>query len=127
MPLIAIVTALSLLEFIAFAMLVGWARGKFGVAAPATTGHPVFERYYRVQMNTLELLVVFIPALWLFGRYVSEPWAAGLGGVFIVGRLLYLLGYVKDPKKRELGFGLSFLPVVVLLLGGLYGAVRALA
>jgi glutathione S-transferase len=78
-------------------------------------------------MNTLELLVVFIPALWLFGFYVSESWAAGLGGVFIVGRLLYLLGYVKDPKRRELGFGLSFLPVVILLLGGLYGAVRALA
>jgi glutathione S-transferase len=127
MHLLAIVTALSLLEFMAFAMLVGWARGKYGVAAPATTGHPVFERYYRVQMNTLELLVVFIPALWLFGFYVSESWAAGLGGVFIVGRLLYLLGYVKDPKRRELGFGLSFLPVVILLLGGLYGAVRALA
>ena len=126
MHMVAIVTALSLLEFMAFAMLVGWARGKYGVAAPATAGHPVFERYYRVQMNTLELLVVFIPALWLFGHYVSEPWAAGLGGVFIVGRLLYLLGYVKDPKKRELGFGLSFLPVVILLLGGLYGAVRAL-
>jgi glutathione S-transferase len=127
MHLLAIVTALSLLEFMAFAMLVGWARGKYGVAAPATTGHPVFERYYRVQMNTLELLVVFIPALWLFGFYVSESWAAGLGGVFIVGRLLYLLDYVKDPKRRELGFGLSFLPVVILLLGGLYGAVRALA
>lgn len=126
MPLVALVTGLALLQFVIFAMLVGWARGKYGVAAPATTGDPIFERYYRVQMNTLELLVVFLPSLWIFGYFIGETWAAGLGAVFIVGRLLYLLGYVADPKKREIGFGLSFLPVLALLIGALFGAGRAL-
>lgn len=126
MPLVALVTGLALLQFVIFAMLVGWARGKYGVAAPATTGHPVFERYYRVQMNTLELLVVFLPSLWIFGHYIGETWAAGLGAVFIAGRLAYLLGYVADPKKREIGFGLSFFPVLALLIGALFGAGRAL-
>lgn len=126
MPLVAVVTCLALLQFVIFAMLVGWARGKYGVAAPATSGHPIFERYYRVQMNTLELLAVFLPSLWLFGHFVSETWSAGLGLLFVLGRLLYLLGYVADPKKREIGFGLSFLPVLALLLGALYGAARAL-
>lgn len=127
MPLVATITCLALLQFVGFAMLVGWARGKYGVAAPATTGHPVFERYYRVQMNTLELLAVFLPALWVFGYFVDERWAAALGGVFIVGRLLYLVGYVQDPKRREIGFGLSFFPTLLLLVGGMYGALRALA
>ncbi len=126
MPLVALVTGLALLQFVVFAMLVGWARGKYGVAAPATTGHPVFERYHRVQMNTLELLAVFLPSMWMFGHFVSEAWAAGLGAVFIVGRLLYLLGYVADPKKREIGFGLSFFPVLALLVGAMIGAGRAL-
>jgi glutathione S-transferase len=125
MPLVAVVTCLALLQFVIFAMLVGWARGKYGVAAPATTGHPVFERYYRVQMNTLEQLVVFLPSLWIFGYYIGETWAAGFGAVFIVGRVLYLLGYVADPKKREIGFGMSFFPVLALLIGALYGAGRA--
>ncbi len=126
MHLVALVTCLALLQFVAFAMLVGWARGKYGVAAPATTGHPVFERYYRVQMNTLELLVVFLPSLWIFGHYIGETWAAGFGAVFIVGRVLYLLGYVADPKKREIGFGMSFFPVLALLIGALFGAGKAL-
>lgn len=125
MPLIAIVTCLALLQFVGFAMLVGWARGKFGVLAPATTGHPVFERYYRVQMNTLEMLAVFLPSLWIFGYFVDERWGAALGLVFIVGRVLYLVGYVQDPKRREIGFALSFFPALLLLVGGLYGAGRA--
>jgi uncharacterized membrane protein YecN with MAPEG domain len=125
MPLVALVTGLALLQFVAFAMLVGWARGKYGVAAPATTGHPVFERYYRVQMNTLELLAVFVPSLWMFGHFIDEAWAAGLGLLFILGRVLYLRGYVADPRKRELGFGLSFFPVLALLVGALFGAGRA--
>jgi len=125
MEFVAFVIALALLEFAVFGMLVGWARGKYGVAAPAVSGHPMFERYFRVHQNTLELLVVFVPAIWLFGTYVSPTWAALLGLVFVVARVLYLQGYVRDPAKREVGFGLSVLPVMVLLVGALWGSARA--
>ena len=126
MQLDAFVILLALLEYVVFGMLVGRARGKHGVNAPATAGHPVFERYFRVHYNTLEQLVVFVPAMWLYGTYVSPSWAAGLGLVYIAGRLAYLLGYVADPRKREIGFGLSALPLLILLLGALWGTGRTL-
>ena len=126
MEFVAIVTVLALLQYVYFAVLVGQARGKYGVNGPAVTGHPVFERYFRVQMNTLELLVAFLPALWLFAQYVSPLWAAILGAIYLAGRFLYLRAYVADPAKRGLGFGLSMLPTLALLLGGLAGAVLAL-
>jgi len=121
-----IVGLAAVLQLLVFAMLVGRAREKHGVAAPATTGNPIFERYYRVQMNTVEMLIPFLPALWLAAKYWSPLWAAILGAVYLVGRVLYLNGYVSDPKKRGPGFGLSFLPTVVLIVGALIGAIRAL-
>jgi glutathione S-transferase len=126
MQLVAFVILLALLEYVVFGMLVGRARGKYGVDAPATSGHPVFERYFRVHYNTLEQMVVFVPAMWLYGTYVSPSWAAGLGLVYIAGRLAYLMGYVADPRKREIGFGLSALPLLILLLGALWGTGRAM-
>lgn len=127
MALVAVVIALAVLEFLIFGMLVGRARVRCGVQPPATTGHPVFERYFRVQQNTMEQLVVFIPSVWLFGLYVSPLWAAGLGVLFVIGRTLYLTGYVEEPRKRFAGFGLSFLPNVILALGALVGAVLSIA
>jgi glutathione S-transferase len=118
MALVHVIIGLALVEFFMFGALVGRARGKFKVDAPATTGHPVFERYYRVHYNTLEQLVMFIPGMLLFGTYVSPLWAAILGVVFILGRIVYLRGYVEEPRKRGTGFGISMLPTVVLLLGG---------
>ncbi|MDQ1310712.1 MAG: glutathione S-transferase [Pseudomonadota bacterium] len=123
---VAVVIVLALLQYVAFGMLVGWARGKYGVKAPAVAGHETFDRYFRVHQNTLELLVAFVPAIWLFGMYVDPTWAALLGLVFIVARMLYLRGYVRDPAKREVGFTLSVLPILVLLVGGLWGAGRGL-
>lgn len=123
MALVSIVIALALLEYVAIILLVGRARVQCKVPAPAVTGHPVFERYIRVQQNTVELLVVFVPSMWMFGLWVSPLWAAGLGLVFIIGRAIYLQSYVADPSKRSIGFGLSFLPLLVLLVGGLAGAV----
>jgi glutathione S-transferase len=126
MPYVDIVTALAVLQFIVFGFKVGGARGRFGVKAPATTGNEVFERHFRVQQNTMELLLVFLPGLYLFSHYWSPLIAAGLGVIYLVGREIYAASYVKDPAKRSAGYGLSFLPSVVLLAGGLCGAVRAL-
>jgi glutathione S-transferase len=127
MRFVAIVGLLALLQYIYFGIAVGRARGRYGVKGPAVTGHEVFERYFRVQQNTLELLVAFLPALWLFALYASATWAVVLGAVYLVGRVLYYQGYVRDPPKRELGFGLSMLPILVLIVGALVGALLAAA
>jgi uncharacterized MAPEG superfamily protein len=125
MPIVAAVVTAAVLQFFWFGILVGRARGRFNVPPPATTGNEVFERYFRVQQNTLEQLVIFIPSIWIFATYVNATAAAALGAVFVVGRQLYQIGYVADPKKRFAGFGLSALPNLVLALGGLAGAVLA--
>ncbi len=122
MELVALVTGLAVLQFFVFGLLVGRARGQYKVPAPATTGHPTFERFFRVQQNTLEQLAIFIPGIWLFGTYVSAEIAAGLGVVFLIGRFLYLRGYVADPAKRGTGFLVGMAAQLVLLLGGLIGA-----
>ena len=125
MALVNLIVALALLQFFAFATAVGRAREKYNVPAPATAGNEVFERYFRVQMNTLELLVMFVPGIWIFGFYVSAWVAAGLGAVYLVGRCFYYFAYVKDPRRRSLGYGLSAGPVAALVIGALVGAVRA--
>jgi len=123
--LTAIVIGLSLVEYAVFSMLCGRARRRCGVVAPATSGDPTFERYFRVQQNSLEQLIIFIPAMFLFAHYLSVPVGAGLGLVFILGRALFARGYYRDAPKRALGFGLSLLSNLVLLLGGLIGALIA--
>lgn len=126
MALSSIVCMLALIEFIFFGMMVGKARGTFGVQAPATSGHEQFDRRYRVHYNTLEQLVVFVPALFGFAWFVSDLWAAGIGAVFVVGRGLYARLYIADPAGRGPGFLLSFVANVVLVLGTIVGAVRTL-
>ena len=126
MPYVNIVTALALLQFLVFGFRVGGARERLGIKAPATTGHETFERLYRVHMNTLEMLIAFLPGLFLFSHYFNPLIAAGLGVLYLVGREIFAAAYVKDPAKRGPGFMLSFMPTVVLILGGLIGAIRAL-
>jgi glutathione S-transferase len=125
MNLVAVVAALAVLEYVVILLLTGQARGRFGVAAPATTGHPEFERYFRVQQNTLEQMIVFLPGIFLFANYVSPGFASLLGFGFIVGRILYARGYIADPAKRGTGFIISFVSSLLLLLGGLIGATLA--
>jgi glutathione S-transferase len=125
MDLVAFVAGLALIEYFVITMACGRARGRLGVAAPAITGHPEFERYLRVQYNTIEQLVIFLPALFGFAHYASTGWAAALGIVFIVGRAMYARGYVQDPAKRGPGFGLTLLANTVLLLGAVLGALVA--
>lgn len=119
----AVVTLLALLLFVYSFLAVGMARKKYGVAAPATTGAVEFEVVYRVQMNTLEQLVLFLPALWLFSEYVSPLWAGLLGLVWLVGRVLYSVSYIKDPKSWGPGFMISFIASMVLILGAAVGVV----
>ncbi len=127
MDMVYIVIALALLQFFIFGGLVGRARVKFSIDAPAVTGDPMYERYHRVHYNTMEQLVVFIPSMLLFGMYVSSLAAAGLGLVFIVGRVIYFRAYLADPASRGPGFGLTMLPTFILLLGGLGGAIWSAA
>jgi uncharacterized MAPEG superfamily protein len=122
MELVAIMILLALAQYIWFGILVGRARGRCQIAAPAVTGHPEFERYFRVQQNTIELLVVLVPALWLFALYVNPRIGAALAAVYLVGRFVYLRSYVTDPTTRSAGFGLSMLPILALLVGALWGA-----
>jgi glutathione S-transferase len=122
MALVHVILAAALIEFFFLALAVARARVTYKVPAPATTGHEVFERYFRVQMNTLEQLVIFVPGLLLFALYVS-PWvAAALGALFIVGRAVYFRGYVRAAEGRHAGFMLSVVPNMVLIVGGGLGA-----
>lgn len=125
MALVYVVMMLAVIEYFAFGMAVGMARGRYKIPAPAVSGNPDFERYYRVQMNTLEQMMVFLPSLWTFATFVSASWAAGLGLVFVIGRLVYFFGYTKAANKRGIGFGISGLPTMILMIGGLIGAVLA--
>lgn len=126
MDYIALVTLLIFLEYFVFVSMVGMARGKSGVQAPAMTGDPFFERTLRVQQNTLEQLIYVLPSMWLFGFYVSETWGAILGVVFIVGRALFAMGYRKEAGKRSTGFLIGMLAGMVMLLGSLYGVISKL-
>ena len=117
------VIALAAIQFIVFGVQVGAARARYGVKAPATTGNDAFERYFRVQQNTLELLICFLPGIYLFSRYVNPLWAAGLGAVYRGGRQLYAMEYVKNPAARGPGYLFSMLPIVVMLLGGAGAAI----
>lgn len=116
-----LVTTLALMQFVAFGLFVAKARGTYGIKAPATTGDEMFERYYRVHMNTLEMLVVFVPALWMAAKYWSPGWMAFFGAIYLAGRVIYFQSYLKDPSSRTIGFAMSFLPTLFLLLAALTG------
>lgn len=125
MEAVAIVTVLALLQYFFFSYQVGSSREKTGVKAPAMAGDPDFERTTRVHQNTMEQLVMFIPALWLYAHYVNPLWGAGIGLVYIAGRFIYRAAYLKDPGGRTLGFMLSLLPSAVMLVWVLVVAILA--
>jgi len=114
-PLIALVTLLTILLMFVTVFLVGRARGKYGVKAPATTGHENFERAFRVQMNTQEAAVMFLPTLWVASWFGNPEWAALVGAVWLVGRIWYAAAYAVPGRNRGPGFGIGLLAQVALL------------
>lgn len=124
---VALVSLLALLVYFWMGLQVAGARRRSGIAAPAMTGDPVLERTIRAHYNTLEWLPIFFVSLWIFALYWSDLWAAALGLVWILGRILYQRGYVADPAKRELGFLIQALACAILLFGGLGRVIWVLA
>lgn len=124
MNYVDLVAVLAIVQLIFFGVLVGRARGTYGIKAPAVSGHEMFERAYRVQMNTLELMVAFLPALFIAGRYWPQAYVAGAGAVYVVGRFIYWRSYVVAPRSRALGFALSMIPILALLAGSLAAIIR---
>jgi glutathione S-transferase len=113
--LTALVTCLAILFYFFTSVRVARARVVYGVRLPAISGHPDFERVFRVQMNTLEWMPIFLPSLWLFAIYVSDPIAAAIGAVWIAGRVLYMIGYSRAVEKRG--------PACIVLLLGTLGVI----
>ena len=124
MAYIVIIAMLALLQFLYFSLQVGRARGRCGVAAPATTGNEEFDRYFRVQQNTLEQLVIFLPALVAAAMFGNAYFAAPVGLLFVIGRGLYARAYVRDPGSRTLGFLLGFVANLALIGAALWGAIE---
>ena len=114
-----IVTLLALLEYSILGLMVGRARQTYGVEAPATTGNPDFERYNRVHVNTLEALIVFLPAVWIFSLSVHYHTGVVLGLLFVIARIVYARGYLSAASKRATGAMATGIINVILVVGSL--------
>lgn len=122
----ALAALLAILVFFGCGFAVGRARGRYKIAAPATTGNPDFERVFRVQMNTLEALAMFLPALWIATIYGNPVYAGGIGLLWVAGRIWYAIAYANDAGKRGPGFGIGMLTTVALWLLGAKGVLMAM-
>jgi len=120
----ALITAFAVLLYVWTVVRCALSRRKHGISAPAVTGHPEFERRFRIQQNTLEQMVFFLPSLWLFSLFVSPTIGSIPGFVFIVGRLIYSLSYAHNPEWRRPGFAIGMITSMILLIGGLGGVLR---
>lgn len=121
MAYVDLVGMLAVLQFFFFGFMTGAARRKSGLKAPAMTGSPKFERMYRVQTNTLETMVAFLPSLFIAAKYCSPIMVSLIGVVYIIGRFIYWRAYTQDPSTRGLGFMLSMFPTLVLILLAIVG------
>ncbi len=126
MEFATLVIMLALAQYCFFVVKTGLSRGKYGIDAPACTGDVNFERMFRVQQNTMEQLIIFIPALLAFSHFTSPVWGPCLGLIFIVGRFVYFRGYLNDPAKRGPGMLMTFIPSCLLILGAFVGVIMTL-
>jgi glutathione S-transferase len=122
-PWPSLVTVAALIVYFVVTINVGRARAKYKIMPPAMSGNPDFERVVRVHENTLEQLIAFLPALWIFSVFVSPIWAAAIGGVWVLGRIIYAWGYYQAAEKRGIGFAISSLTYMILLIGSLVGII----
>jgi glutathione S-transferase len=125
-PLTILAVVLALVVYLVLGTLVGAARGKWNVPAPASSGHPEFDKRYRVHMNTLEQLALLLPAVFIAAPVLGDTVTAAIALVWSLGRIIYARAYFGDPAKRSLGFALTFFPTLILIGAGGYGAVRVL-
>jgi uncharacterized membrane protein YecN with MAPEG domain len=123
----ALMTLLAVLWYFYTLIHVSGARGKYKVSLPSITGDPAFERAFRVQMNTLEQLVAFLPAMWIYAWFGNPRWAAIACGVWIVGRIIYAVGYWQEVKKRLPGFAITVAALIAVWIAALVSVIRALA
>ena len=121
-----LIVLLALLQYVWFTLRVGMTRGKYEVNAPACKGDKTWERLFRIQQNTMEQLIMLIPASYAFAIYLSPVWVLVPGTVFIIGRFLYSATYLKDPKTRGPGMGLTLAANAVLILGALFGLLKGM-
>ena len=124
MQYVELIAVLAVLQFFFFGAMTGRERRKSGIKAPAISGNDAFERMYRVQMNTLETLVAFLPVLLIAGKYWNGSLIAGIGCVYLLGRFIYWRAYVSNPEKRGLGFMLSMLSTLTLIIFALLGVLQ---
>jgi len=117
----AFITLLTVALLFAVTFNVVRARGKYRIQAPATTGHEMFERAYRIQLNTIENVLMFLPALWLYAMFIGDKGAGDSGMIWLVGRIWYAIAYQMNPAKRGYGFLISLLVIAGLWLGAAYG------
>jgi glutathione S-transferase len=125
-PLTALITLIAIGVYFYMGLRVGLGRGKYKIEAPATSGHPEFDRLFRVHMNTLEGMVMFIPALWIFAVFRSDIGAAILGLIWVIGRIVFMLGYTKAATSRSAGFGIQFIALIILVLGSVFSVIASL-
>lgn len=126
-PWPSLATVAALIVYFVVTINVGRARAKYKIMPPAMSGNPDFERVVRVHENTLEQLISFLPALWIFSFFISPVWAGAIGGVWVLGRIIYAWGYYQAAEKRGIGFALSSLTNMILLIGSLVGIILNVA
>jgi uncharacterized membrane protein YecN with MAPEG domain len=121
-----IVILVALVVYVGTMVYCARMRARHRIMAPATTGHPEFERAYRIQINTLEQLVAFVPAVWFFSTLVNPLFGAAIGAIWVIGRVIYAISYARSPERRGLGFTIGFIALIVLIVGALVKAITLL-
>jgi len=122
----ALVTILAIFLIIVFMFRVGLGRGKYKVNAPKMSGHDTWDRLFRIHANSVEQAAIFFPALWLAALTAGDMTAAIGGGVWLVGRIIYSMAYLKNPQSRAPGMLMTFGSTAVLAGITLYHVISAL-
>ena len=126
LPLTSLATLIVVALMFWTSIIVGKARVKYDIKAPATSGHDMFDRAYRVQMNTLESAMLLLPSMWMYASLIGDLGAGVSGAIWVAGRVWYALAYQQDPAKRGPGFGISFLAIAGMWAGSLWAVIQLL-